>query len=228
MQFISYLKKKLSPITILFSFIFKPDLHVSKFCKICVSRFQVVTLTHDLPNFMLKVLKLKTEVINAITVSSAHTSSWDLLIAKAAFDMMGLPMHFTVKKEWLHFSFKSLMLRLSAIAIDRTPKKQGDSRLYVVEVLANLFKQNKISHSMFMPENINSLYMKCKIVFWSIAKTAIAYIFTGYIDYDKKIVGKGKTIYPAERESNTQKIMLFDKDIKDWLHKQFSHDVQYS
>ena len=90
--------------------------------------------------------KLKTEAIvgirQSITIAAPHTANMDLPIAKAAFDLMGLPLRFTVKQEWVRFPFKRIMLNLGAIAIDRSPKKPGDPRPSMTEAMANLFKEN--------------------------------------------------------------------------------------
>src|SRR4051812_13392253 len=102
--------------------------------------------------FRLKGWKLKTDSIKgidqSITIAAPHTSNMDLILAKAAFDMMGLPLRFTLKKEWFRFPFKRMARNIGAIAIDRSPKIAGQPRQSMVEAMANLFKENKILHVM--------------------------------------------------------------------------------
>ncbi len=182
--------------------------------------------------FKLKGWKLKTETIKgikqSITIAAPHTSNWDLPISKAAFDLMELPMRFTVKKEWVKFPFKRLMLNLGAIAIDRTPKKEGDPRPSMVEAMANLFAENEILHIMVTPEGTRSLRTEWKTGFWHTAKLANVPILCGYLDYEKKVAGIGKIIYPTDLEKDMREITQFYKDIKGKFPEKFSTDLRYT
>lgn len=181
--------------------------------------------------FKLKGWKLKTEAIKgidqSITIASPHTSNWDMIIAKAAFDLMGLPMKFTLKKEWFRFPFKRIMINLGGLAIDRTPKKPGDPRPSMVEAMADLFKQHKVLHIMVTPEGTRSLRTEWKTGFWHTAKMANVPILCGYLDYENKIAGIGKIIYPGDLEKDMREIMQFYKDIKGKNPENFSPDLRY-
>jgi 1-acyl-sn-glycerol-3-phosphate acyltransferase len=145
--------------------------------------------------------KLKTEAIvgikQSITIAAPHTANMDLPIAKAAFDLMGLPLRFTVKQEWVRFPFKRIMLNLGAIAINRTPKNPGEERPSMTEAMANLFKENPELHVMVTPEGTRSLRTQWKTGFWYTAKMANVPILLGYLDYKNKVAGIGKIIYPT-------------------------------
>lgn len=175
--------------------------------------------------------KLKTEAIvgikQSITIAAPHTANMDLPIAKAAFDMMGLPLRFTVKKEWVQFPFKRIMLNLGAIAIDRTPKKPGDPRPSMVEAMANLFKENEIMHVMVTPEGTRSKRTEWKTGFWYTAKMANVPILLGYLDYKNKVAGIGKIIYPTDLETDMRTMMEFYKDITPCHPEKFSLDQRY-
>lgn len=181
--------------------------------------------------FNWKGWKLKTEVIKginqSITIAAPHTSNWDLPISKAAFDLMGLPMRFTVKQEWVRFPFKRIMLGLGAIAIDRTPKKPGDPRPSMVEAMADLFKKNEILHIMVTPEGTRSLRTEWKTGFWHTAKMANVPILCGYLDYANKVAGIGKIIYPTNLEKDMREIMQYYKDIQGKHPELFSVDLRY-
>ena len=59
--------------------------------------------------FKLKGWKLKTETIydykQSVVIAAPHTSNWDGVLMVAAFDIMKLPIKFTLKKEWFRFPF---------------------------------------------------------------------------------------------------------------------------
>lgn len=181
--------------------------------------------------FRLKGWKLKTDSIKgidqSITIAAPHTSNWDLIIAKAAFDLMHLPLKFTVKKEWFKFPFKRAMRNIGGIPIDRSPKKPGDPRPSMVEAMADLFKENKVLHVMVTPEGTRALRTEWKTGFWHTAKMANVPILCGYLDYSRKVAGIGKIIYPTELEKDMREIMEFYRDIKAKHPKNFSLDQRY-
>jgi 1-acyl-sn-glycerol-3-phosphate acyltransferase len=175
--------------------------------------------------------KLKTEAIvgikQSITIAAPHTANMDLPIAKAAFDLMGLPLRFTVKQEWVKFPFKRIMLNLGAIAINRTPKNPGEERPSMTEAMANLFKENPELHVMVTPEGTRSLRTQWKTGFWYTAKMANVPILLGYLDYKNKVAGIGKIIYPTNLEDDMRTMMEFYKDITPCHPEKFSLDERY-
>lgn len=175
--------------------------------------------------------KLKTETIvgikQSITIAAPHTANMDLPIAKAAFDLMDLPLRFTVKKEWVRFPFKRIMMNLGAIAIDRSPKNPGEARPSMVEAMANLFKENPELHVMVTPEGTRSLRTEWKTGFWHTAKMAGVPILCGYLDYKEKVAGIGKIIYPTDLEIDMREIMEFYKNITPCHPEKYSLDQRY-
>ena len=175
--------------------------------------------------------KLNTEAIvgikQSITIAAPHTANMDLPIAKAAFDLMGLPLRFTVKQEWVRFPFKRIMLNLGAIAINRTPKNPGEERPSMTEAMANLFKENPELHVMVTPEGTRSLRTQWKTGFWYTAKMANVPILLGYLDYKNKVAGIGKIIYPTNLEDDMRTMMEFYKDITPCHPEKFSLDERY-
>ena len=182
--------------------------------------------------FKLLGWQLKTEAIKgykqSITIAAPHTANLHLPIASAAFDLMGLPLKFTVKKEWVRFPFKTIMTNLGAIAIDRTPKKPGDPRPSMVEAMVNLFKENPELHIMVTPEGTRSLRTEWKTGFWYTAKAANVPILLGYLDYKNKIAGIGKIIHPTNLEDDMRTMMDFYKDITPCHPEKFSIDLRYA
>lgn len=182
--------------------------------------------------FKLLGWKLKTETIygikQSITIAAPHTANMDLPIAKAAFDLMGLPLRFTVKKEWFRFPFKGITAGLGGIAIDRSPKKPGEPRPSMVEAMVNLFKENPELHIMVTPEGTRSKRTEWKTGFWYTAKEANVPILLGYLDYKKKVAGIGKIIYPTNLEDDMRTMMEFYKDITPCHPEKFSLDLRYA
>lgn len=182
--------------------------------------------------FKLNGWKLKTELIHdipqSITIAAPHTSNWDLIYSLAAFNLMELPVRFTVKKEWFRFPFTTMMRRFGGIAINRSPKKEGEQRLSIVEAMANLFKENSTLHIMVTPEGTRSLRTEWKTGFYHTAKLANVPILCGYLDYKNKIAGIGKIIYPSSNmEQDLKEIMQFYNTIQGKNPEQFSVDLRY-
>ena len=182
--------------------------------------------------FKLKGWTLKTEAIQgikqSIVIAAPHTSNWDTVMSLAAFDLMGLPVRFTLKKEWFKFPFKRIMRNLGGIPIDRRPKKEGEKRPSMVEAMVDLFKQYETLHVMVTPEGTRTLRTEWKTGFWYTAKLANVPILCGYLDYKNKIAGIGKIIYPSESlEQDMRQIMQFYKNIQGKNPENFSLDHRY-
>jgi 1-acyl-sn-glycerol-3-phosphate acyltransferase len=182
--------------------------------------------------FKIKGWKLKTEAIKGIkqsvVIAAPHTSNWDAVLSVAAFDLMELPVKFTLKKEWFKFPFKRIMYSLGGIPIDRTAKKEGEKRPSMVEAMTDLFKKYETLHVMVTPEGTRALRTEWKTGFWHTAKMANVPILCGYLDYKNKIAGIGKIIYPSDSlENDMRQIMLFYKDIQGKNPQWFSLDQRY-
>ena len=136
------------------------------------------------------------EVKHFVMIAAPHTSNWDLLFARGAFYIMGIPLKFTIKKEWVKFPLNLIMKPLGAIPIDRKPKNGGLRKKRMVNVMADLFKEHEESLVILItPEGTRSLAKKWKTGFYRIATEANVPIALGYLDYPIKEAGIGKLIY---------------------------------
>jgi 1-acyl-sn-glycerol-3-phosphate acyltransferase len=65
--------------------------------------------------FKLKGWKVDNRVPNdlkrCVLIAAPHTSNWDFVYTIAAFNIMKLPIRFTIKKEWMKFPFGLLLGR---------------------------------------------------------------------------------------------------------------------
>lgn len=172
---------------------------------------------------------LKNDFKRCVMIASPHTSNWDLIFARAAFSLMGIPIRFTVKHEWLRFPFKSTMLALGAIGIDRSPKKPGDPRPSMTESMIDLFEKNEELVVMVTPEGTRKKVTKWKTGFYHVAVGAKVPIGLGYLDYKNKVAGVGKMLYPSgDMEKDLREIMAFYKPIQGKHPEKFSVDLEYA
>ncbi len=132
-----------------------------------------------------------------VIAAAPHTSNWDFLYAMCAFKIIGINMRFTIKKEWLKFPFKGLMLSMGAIPIDRRPKKEGEERPSMTQVMTDLFEKYDELALLVTPEGTRSPVSKWKTGFYYVALNAGVPIYLGYGDYKRKVAGVGKIIYPT-------------------------------
>lgn len=163
-----------------------------------------------------------------VLVASPHTSNWDYPIAISAMAVMKVRMRYTIKKEWMRFPLRLLFGPLGGIGIDRRQKKEGDKRLSMVEAIAQLFEQHEDLCVMVPAEGTRALRTEWKTGFYYIALTAGVPIVLSYLDYEKKLAGIGKVIYPSgDIAKDMGDIMEFYQDKKGKFPEQFSLDQRY-
>jgi 1-acyl-sn-glycerol-3-phosphate acyltransferase len=177
-----------------------------------------------------KVVRNGHEVLpeKCVVVAAPHTSNFDFPIARSAFEILRMPVRFTIKKEWLGFPLGWLMRSLGAIGIDRNPEG-GENKFSQVEAMANLFREHEKLAVLVTPEGSRSLRTEWKTGFYHVARLASVPMVLGYLDYQKKEAGIGKIIYPGEdMEKDMKEIMEFYKGINARFPEKFSTDLRYS
>ena len=163
-----------------------------------------------------------------VMIAAPHTSNWDLVYMIACFDLMKIPMKFTIKKEWIKFPFKGIMLSLGAIGIDRRPKIAGEARLSMTEVMTNVLKERDHIALVVTPEGTRALRTSWKTGFYYVAVNAGVPIALGYMDYGKKEAGVGKLVYPSgDIKKDLKEIMEFYKNCTAKFPEKFSVDLEY-
>ena len=171
---------------------------------------------------------LKNDFKRCVMIAAPHTSNWDIVFARSAFSLMGIPIRFTVKDDWMKFPFGGIMRALGGIGIDRSPKKPGEPRPSMTEAMIDLFKHNDELVVMVTPEGTRSLRTKWKTGFYHVAAGANVPVALGYLDYMNKIAGVGKMVYPSgDMHKDMKEIMEFYKDIKGKYPEKFSIDAEY-
>ena len=167
------------------------------------------------------------EIQKCIIVAAPHTSNWDYWYTMASFRMLKLRIRVTIKKEWMRFPFNLITGTLGGIAIDRSPKNEGEERPSLVDAMVDLFKNKEKLILVVTPEGSRSLKEKWKTGFYHVAMGAGVPICLGYVDYKKKIAGIGKVIYPTDYEKDMHEIMAFYQTIVAKFPKKFSVDTDF-
>ncbi len=122
----------------------------------------------------------------AVIIAAPHTSNWDFVYMIAAFSLAKIPLHFTIKKEWLKFPFKRGMLKFGAVGIDRSPKVEGQPRQSMTEAMANLFNERDELVLTVTAEGTRALRTEWKTGFYYVAKAAGVPIVCSYLDYGNR------------------------------------------
>ncbi len=168
------------------------------------------------------------EAQRCVLVAAPHTSNWDLVYARAAFDWLKIPLRFTIKKEWTRFPLNFITVPLGALGIDRTPKKPGEARPSMVEAMADLFNYHQNLAMMITPEGTRKKNPHWKTGFYHVALKAKVPIVCGYLDYKNKIAGMGMVLYPTgDIKADLKKIMQFYENITAKYPENFSVDYSY-
>ncbi len=169
------------------------------------------------------------EVKKCVVIVAPHTSNWDFVYGMGAVRFMKLHPRFAIKKEWLKFPFKRLMIKCGALAIDREAKNVAGEHKGAVESMAELFNHYEILRLVITPEGTRSRREKWKTGFYYVAQKANVPIGLGFMDYEKRECGIYKVIYPSgDFKKDMKEIMDFYKNIKGKNNQNFSVDVELS
>ena len=167
------------------------------------------------------------QIKRCIVIAAPHTSNWDYWYAMAAFIIYRLKIRYAIKKEWIRFPFNLITKPLGGIGIDRSAKKEGKPRLSQTEALMALFKENDELILLLTPEGTRRKNKHWRTGFYHVAKECNVPILLGYVDYQKKIAGIGKIIYPTDIDKDMKEIMQFYKQFHAKYPENFSVDINY-
>ncbi len=164
-----------------------------------------------------------------VVIAAPHTSNWDLVYTVAAFDLLKLPVRFTIKDTWMKFPFSLLMEPAGGLAIDRSPRAETGERPSMVDAMIELFEKNPGDLALAVtPEGTRGLSKNWKSGFYHVARGANVPILLGYLDYDKREAGIGKVIHPSgDIEADMREISDFYRNIAPKFPEKFSLDERY-
>lgn len=162
-----------------------------------------------------------------VIVAAPHTSNWDAIYCLAAMDVIGLPLKFTIKKEFQIPIIGKWLADAGAVWIDRN-SSGGLRRKSMIDVVVEMFSNHSKIAFIITPEGSRSKRTEWKTGFYHIAIKANVPIALGYLDYEKKIGGIGKIIYDTSSLENVMREMMdFYKDIHGKFPEQYSPDLRY-
>lgn len=168
------------------------------------------------------------DIKQCVMIADPHTTNRDFLYTRLAFLLMDIPVRITIKKSYMRFPYGPFARALGCIGIDRRPKKEGEERPSMVQVMVDLFKEHDDLVMLVTPEGTRSLRTKWKTGFYHIAVLVNVPVALGYLDYKKKEAGVGKVVYPSgDMEKDMQEIMAFYKKITPHTPEKFSIDLDY-
>jgi len=163
-----------------------------------------------------------------VMIAAPHTSNWDAVYARLALKVLGVNVRITIKDSYMKFPLGPFVRAMGGIGIDRSPKKEGQARTSMVQLMADLFKEHPHLVMLVTPEGTRAKQENWKTGFYHIAMTAGVPIALAYMDYQKKRAGVGKIIYPTGNyEQDMQEIMQFYANIEPKFPEKFSVDVRY-
>lgn len=164
-----------------------------------------------------------------VMIAAPHTSNWDALYARLALKALGVNVRITIKDSYMKFPFGPFVRAMGGIGINRRPKKEGEERPSMVQLMADLFKDHPKLVMLVTPEGTRSKQEKWKTGFYHVAITANVPIALAYMDYSQKKCGVGKIIYPTgDIEVDMAEIMEFYSKISAKFPETFSVDQRYS
>jgi 1-acyl-sn-glycerol-3-phosphate acyltransferase len=151
------------------------------------------------------------DIKKAVLIAAPHTSNWDFLYSRAGLFLMGAPVKFIIKQEWVNGPLGFLLKRLGAIPVDRNARNKS---LNFVEQVIEMFNQNEELIIMIAPEGTRKRAHKWRSGFYYMATNAKIPILLGYLDYKKKHAGVGGVFYPTGNyEKDLMDIKAFYKTV---------------
>ncbi|MDO7852316.1 1-acyl-sn-glycerol-3-phosphate acyltransferase [Hymenobacter convexus] len=149
------------------------------------------------------------EIKKSMMIAAPHTSNWDIIIARAAFYLMGVPVRFTVKKEWTeNFALGWLVKAIGGLAVDRSRNNS------LVDGMVKLFNEHDELVILITPEGTRAYQPRWRKGYYFAALGAQVPIRLGYLDYAKKEAGIGEAVWPTGNyEADEAKIKAFYRTI---------------
>jgi len=182
--------------------------------------------------WILKGAKLVAGHRRCVVTAAPHTSNWDILYALATFELLDLPVRFTIKQEWMRFPWKLALGPLGGISIDRSPRDDGHGghvRPSMVEAMVRLFAETQGDLAvMVTPEGSRSRRREWKTGFWHVARQANVPILLGYLDYARREAGVGQVLFPTDFEADMRTMMAFYRDVTGCHPERFELDARFS
>jgi len=170
---------------------------------------------------------LSTDIKKCVIIVAPHTSNWDFVLGMGAWLTMKLKVRFVIKKEWIRFPFKKLMIRAGALPIDRNVRNSLGEKKGSVDAIVELFAEHDVLRLIITPEGTRSRVVKWKTGFYHVALKANVPIALGFMNYTNKTSGIDKIIYPSgDFKKDMKEMMDYYKGIQGKNPENFSTDTE--
>ena len=154
-----------------------------------------------------RVLDLVPDEPKCVICVAPHTSNWDFIVGKLAYNALERNASFLMKKEWFRFPLGSLFRSLGGIPVDRSKKTS------VTDQLAEVFRTRSSFQLAITPEGTRKPNPDWKKGFYYIALKANVPIHLAYLDYGRKEAGVGARFIPTgDEQTDIEQIKAFYKD----------------
>jgi len=146
------------------------------------------------------------DIKRCIVVMAPHTSNWDFVLGRIGYSLLGMKVHFLIKKETFKFPLGYFVKAIGGIPVDRQHSTN------VVSTISDMFRTNEHLILTITPEGTRSLNRHWKRGFYQIALQANIPLLLGYLDYNKKEAGFGRLFEPTGNyEQDLSEIEAFYK-----------------
>ncbi|MEO1448265.1 MAG: 1-acyl-sn-glycerol-3-phosphate acyltransferase [Bacteroidota bacterium] len=163
-----------------------------------------------------------------VMIAAPHTTNWDAVYTIGAFEEMGVPVRFTVKKEAGFFPLGAILSSAGALWIDRSGSATDRKAKSYVDIMADFFTDHEELVMLVSAEGTRSLVKQWKTGFYRVAQQAGVPIALGYLDYERKEAGVGALIdVTGDMEYDLGRIMAFYSTIQGKFPQKFSLDERY-
>jgi 1-acyl-sn-glycerol-3-phosphate acyltransferase len=132
-----------------------------------------------------------------ILVGAPHTSNWDVIYFLATIHHLKIKPRFLIKTEWMRFPFNLIFEPLGGLEIDRTPAQSKETKISMVSIMIDLFKNNNELIITISPEGTRSYNPNWKKGFYHTALEAEVPIMISYLDYKNKTAGISRAFIPT-------------------------------
>jgi 1-acyl-sn-glycerol-3-phosphate acyltransferase len=126
-----------------------------------------------------------------VLIAAPHTSNWDFIYFIGATDALNLDLSFMGKKSLFRWPFARAMKDMGGIPVDRK-----SSQNYVQQMIEEFGRRAEFMLTI-APEGTRGKVRQWKTGFYHIAVGAKVPLVCGMMDYKRKIVGLGPTIWPT-------------------------------
>jgi 1-acyl-sn-glycerol-3-phosphate acyltransferase len=126
-----------------------------------------------------------------VVIAAPHTSNWDFLYFLGAADGLNLDLSFMGKKSLFRWPFARAMKDMGGVPVDRS-----SSQNYVQQMIEEFGRRAEFMLTI-APEGTRNRVEQWKTGFYHIAVGAKVPLVCGMMDYKRKVVGLGPTIWPT-------------------------------